>query len=367
MGKVSIVKTTNGIKAGLARALELAGGLAAFVAQADTIMLKPNLNGTEGLTNITLVESLIQLLLDSGMRNIFIAESTFGSAEMTDICFDKSGYAELAKRYDIPLINLNRSQYVETPVKAPLVVEKLKIAKEFFEADTVINIPVMKVHYATGITLALKNLKGLLVGAEKRRFHEVGLDKAIVDLNNTIKAHLHIVDCIQCMEKMGPRGGDMVDLNVIMAGGSAAEVDFIGSQIMGYSLEEVKHLKYYIERNRINLNAIEVAGEPVGAVSRPFKKVRMDDLVPENFIIHDKGACSACMNAFLLSVRFLDKIPDDAVNVYLGCKLDRKDITHGYNVAFGNCCFYGADFDVRIKGCPPYPFDLKNALKERRS
>jgi uncharacterized Fe-S center protein len=79
----------------------------------------------------------------------------------------------------------NRSEAVEVEVKDPLVLAKVNIAKEVFEADRIINIPVMKVHYATGITLALKNLKGLLVRDEKRRFHEIGLDKAIVDLNST--------------------------------------------------------------------------------------------------------------------------------------------------------------------------------------
>ena len=90
----------------------------------------------------------------------------------------------------------------------------------------------MKVHYATGITLALKNMKGLLVGGAKRRCHEAGLDKAIVDLNNTldkaivdlnntIRPHLNVVDAISCMERMGPRGGDIVRMDLVMAGGDS--------------------------------------------------------------------------------------------------------------------------------------------------
>ena len=32
--------------------------------------------------------------------------------------------------------------------------------------------------------------------------------------------------------------------------------------------------------------------------------------------------------------------------------------------AFGNCCKNtNVKFDIKIKGCPPYPFDLKNALE----
>ncbi|MBN1353164.1 MAG: DUF362 domain-containing protein [Candidatus Omnitrophica bacterium] len=365
MGTVSIAKTTNGIKPALIQALNLIGGLNRFVAANDRIMLKPNLNGTEGLTDISLFESLIQLLSDLGAKNVIIAESTFGNADMTDMCFLKSGYAELAKKYTIPLINLNRSQYIEKEVARPLVLKKIRIAKEVFEVDKIINVPIMKVHYATGVTLSLKNMKGLLVGEEKRRFHEVGLDKAIVDLNTTVEPALNIVDSIHCMERMGPRGGDRVDLDMILAGEDAAEVDYVGSQIMSYSLEEVKHLKYYIEQHDVDVNEIMIAGESLEKVKRQFKKVQMDTLIPGNVHIHEKDACSACMNALLLSLRFLDKPSRDNVNVYLGSKVDIENVNaEGYKVAFGNCCVYGMGFNAHVKGCPPYPFDLKRVLEE---
>ena len=104
------------------------------------------------------------------------------------------------------------------------------IAKEIDEIDKLINLPIMKVHYATGITLALKNLKGILVRDDKRNFHALGLDECIVDLNNTIKPHINILDCITCMERMGPRGGDLVNLGLILAGKESGAVDYVGSR-----------------------------------------------------------------------------------------------------------------------------------------
>ena len=58
MAKVSIVRTIQGIKQGLFDAVELVGGLASYIGHADKILLKPNLNGTEGVTNKELVEAL---------------------------------------------------------------------------------------------------------------------------------------------------------------------------------------------------------------------------------------------------------------------------------------------------------------------
>jgi uncharacterized protein (DUF362 family) len=363
MGKVSIVRTNEGIKSSLQNALDLIGGLESYISSDEKVMLKPNLNGTEGITNIELVEALIRLLLDFRVKNIVIAESTFGSQQMTDMCFNKSGYVELAKKYGIKLINLNRSEIVEVEVRKPLELEKLNIAREVFEVDKIINIPVMKVHYATGITLALKNLKGLLVRDEKRHFHEVGLDKAIVDLNNTIKPGLNIIDCISCMERMGPKGGDIVSLNLLVAGSDCAEVDYIGSLLMGYQLEEVKHLKYYIEENKINLDKIELVGERIEDVKYGFKKVEMENIIPNGFMIYNKNACSSCMNALLLSCQFLEKDLPDNVEIYLGSVVEESS-SDVVKIAFGNCCKGDAFFDKVVKGCPPFPFTLKEVLEK---
>jgi uncharacterized protein (DUF362 family) len=366
MGQVSLVRTNQnqGIKGSLNEALDLIGGLGRYIKRSDKVMLKPNLNGLEGYTNKELVESLIQLLFDLKVREVFIAESTFGDKYNTNMLFNKTGFFELANNYGIDLVNLNESEVVEAKVKNPLVLDKIRIAKEVYEADKIINLPNMKVHYATGISLALKNLKGLLVGDEKRHFHEVGLDKAIVDLNNTIGVHLNIVDAISCMERMGPRGGDIVKLNLIMAGESRAEVDYVGSLIMGYDISEIKHLEYYVKVNGIDLEKIENVGEEIENVKYPFKKVKMENIIQKKIRVHNKNACSSCMNAFLLSCSFLYGTLTNDVDMYLGSRVEENGNSGSMKIAFGNCCPKDMSCDKRIKGCPPYPFTLGDYLKD---
>ncbi len=364
MGKVSIGRINQGIKEGLVKVLDLLGGLEHFIDRNDRIMLKPNLNGEEGCTNIELVECLLQLLLDLNVKKVFIAESTFGTSQITNMFFNKTGYSDLAKKYNIDLVNLNKSEVVRVKVEKPLILEKINIAKEVFEADKIINLPNMKVHYATGVTLAMKNLKGFLVGDEKKHFHTVGLDKAIVDLNNTIKVHLNIVDCISCMERMGPRGGDIVKLNLLIAGENIAEVDYVGTQIMSYGVDEVKHLKYYLEMNKVDLDSVEVVGEDIGNVKYRFKKVDLKGIVPKGFRIHNRDACSSCMNAFLLSCFLLQDKLDEDMDVYLGSLVEEDDISEGFKIGFGNCCPKEINFEKRINGCPPYPYLLRDLIEK---
>ncbi len=362
MGCVSIVKTHVDLKQSLHNALDLLGGINTFVQKHDRVLLKPNLNDFECFTTPELTAALIELLFDNNIRNVHIGESTFGNERITNNHFIKTGYIDLAKKYNIDIINLNKSKAVPISVNNPLILQEINIAEDVLWATKIINLPVMKVHYATGVTLCLKNLKGLLARDEKRHFHEVALDKAIVDLNNSIKADLHIIDGITCMETMGPKGGDLLNLNLIIAGKNGGEVDYIGSKIMGYDLSEVPHLRYYLEANKINVNEIRVLGEKYEHVMHPFKKVNMEKLVPPFVTIYNRNACSSCANALLLSFRFLEKQLPDHLDVYLGTK---HKIMKGPNikVGFGNCCIKEYSFDRSVKGCPPYPFELKKILE----
>lgn len=56
------------------------------------------------------------------------------------------------------------------------------------------------------------------------------------------------------------------------------------------------------------------------------------------------------------------------IDVYLGSILAEQDFCVGLRIAFGNCCHKSmrdkVKFDKIIRGCPPYPFDLKKSLDQ---
>jgi uncharacterized protein (DUF362 family) len=363
MGKISIVKIKRNIKDSLVRALELIGGVRAFLQADDIALLKPNLNDFESFTSPQVVSGLIEILFDFNIKNVFIAESTFGNEHVTANYFKKTGYTELAARYNIDLVNINKSRVIEKSVGRPLVLDTIRIGAEVGRATKIINLPVMKVHYATRVTLCLKNLKGLLAKEEKKHFHEIGLEKAIVDLNNTIPAALNIIDCTTCMESMGPKGGDVFNLNLLIAGANSGEVDAVGAEIMGFDVKEINHIHDYIVHNNIDLGGMEVVGNTIEEVRRPFKRVEMKDTIPANFTIHNINACSACANALLLSFKFMNNPPTGNHHIFLGpkCNID-DEMPNG--IGFGNCCIK-QNVAIKIKGCPPYPPLLAQELERK--
>lgn len=361
MGRVSIVKI-YGMKESLHNSIELIGGLNSFFRTGDTVLIKPNLNDFVSFTSPDLVASFIELLFDNNIKDIFIAESTFGNAVMTEKHFKATGYLELAKRYNITIVNINKSRPVKIKVTQPVLLDTLKIGEEVEKTTKIVNFPVMKVHYATGVTLCMKNLKGLLSREEKIHFHEMGLEKSIVDLNNTIPVALNILDGSSCMESMGPKGGDVFNLNILVAGSSPAEVDYVALKIMGFNPADIIHLNSFIKHNRIDVNDILTCGEEIKDVYRPFKKAEMKMHCRNNFVIHNINACSACVNALLLSMKFLDKDISGKFDIYIGQKyVDAGELNK--SIGFGNCC-KKKNVAIKIKGCPPYPFLLKHSLSK---
>ena len=103
MSRVALKQINSGMKSSLNELINLIGGLDEFLNHDDVVLLKPNINGKEGVTNIKLVKSLIELLLDFKVKKIVIGEATFGNSQMTDVYFEKSGYADLAKKYEIEI------------------------------------------------------------------------------------------------------------------------------------------------------------------------------------------------------------------------------------------------------------------------
>lgn len=359
MDTISILKTNGDMIENIRVLLAPLSGLPAFVDLRDRVLIKPNLNDTDLVTNIDLTDALITLLKEHGVYRIAMGEATFGTTQMTDALFRKTGYTGLAEKHEIPLYNFNRSQAVAVPVTNPLITDTLHIAREAMEADAIINLPVMKVHYATGVTLAMKNLKGLLVGDEKTRFHDIGLNEAIADLNRTVRPVLNIIDATTCMERMGPKGGDLVRLNLLLAGGSAAHIDSVGTRIMGYDPQEIKHLTLYAESQGIDLDAVNTAGEDIEAVAYPFRKVDLENAIPPYIHVYARGACSACMNDLILSCSFLEQ-DGTPVDIYMGAGWEAIPPDA---VAFGNCAARSGAARC-VRGCPPFPFSLKKTLEQ---
>jgi Pyruvate/2-oxoacid:ferredoxin oxidoreductase delta subunit len=119
---------------------------------------------------------------------------------------------------------------------------KAGVAKECLEADLLINIPKLKTHFEMGMSVCLKNLMGCLVGQENKKKTHQSLALNILNLNNKIKPHLHIVDAIISMEGLGPTRGMPIQTNTVFIGTDPYLLDMMCAKLASFDYKKVKTL-----------------------------------------------------------------------------------------------------------------------------
>jgi uncharacterized protein (DUF362 family)/NAD-dependent dihydropyrimidine dehydrogenase PreA subunit len=157
--------------------------------------------------------------------------------------------------------------------------EKLVISKAVLEADWVINVPKFKTHFQTRITGAVKNMFGIVVGAEKARVHLSApkprdFAEALVDIYQLRIPDLTIMDAVVGMEGNGPSGRDLRPIGKILAGRNGVAVDGLMAAMMGIRAQEVDMLAIAHQRGlgEVDVRNMEIEGSwaPIAGFKMPL-------------------------------------------------------------------------------------------------
>jgi len=288
MTRISIVQNGNA-EAAVHEAIDLIGGIEAFVKSGDKIVIKPNLTtalpSSTGLTTDPyVVEAVINLCMKRSPAEIVIAEGS-GGAE-TNLAFERCGYSRLAEKYDVKLVDLNKSPTCLVDLPKGRFLRQLSIPKVVLESDVLINVPKFKIR-KNWATLSIKNLLGVLPGkgrfsgefwtpdgkwfrpeGEKKRVHE-NLTEGLVDLNTVIHPSLIVMDGIVASYENKP-----VQLNIVLAGKDPLALDCVATRIAGLDYSQIPYLRCAAERGigEADIEKIEVLGTPLSVVEEKWKE-----------------------------------------------------------------------------------------------
>ncbi|MBN1820425.1 MAG: DUF362 domain-containing protein [Prolixibacteraceae bacterium] len=303
---VSVVKIKNGnFKYAVETAVDLLGGTGKVLEGKRKILLKPNLVApySHFTTKPEIVKAIAELFIDSG-KEVCIAEGSAsaegfnqkGSVEyrtrkpeildpMQKYIFDKLGYTDLAKELDIPLINLHSGELVDVEVPNGLAFNKITLHRSVAETDLLVSVPMMKTHVLATVTLGMKNLIGVYPGSVYYSVRSFLHDKAfergsegiayeIIDMVRASKMGLTIIDASTAMEGNGPAEGDLVKMDLIIAGTNPLATDFVAANIMGFEIDEIPTFNWAVKSGMkpVGLDEIEVRGERIDDVKRKFKR-----------------------------------------------------------------------------------------------
>jgi uncharacterized protein (DUF362 family) len=273
MTRVAIVKGTSPVETTV-KALETIGSdVDVALSGKKPVLIKPNyLNSKHPSTGITtdsrVIEGIAKFLRQHKIEDIIIGEGS-GFADTFE-AFKVAGVDEVAERWSVKLVDLNKDEFVEVNPPNPLSLRKVRVAKTALES-TIISVPKLKPHRVATVTLSLKNMMGAL--ASKGTMHVGSLSENIVDLASILRPSISVVDGIIAGEGH-ESSGNPVEMNLIIAGTDPVAVDAVGAAVMGIVPTEVKHLLLAEKKGlgTCNLEKITILGETIEKVKRKFNR-----------------------------------------------------------------------------------------------
>jgi uncharacterized protein (DUF362 family) len=378
--KVPPTKSGEELKAALMNIVHSLGGMEKFVKKGQNVVIKPNVVADHGLrdgvyqggvvTDVGLVRALIELLLPVAGK-VTVAEGASINRAETDKLFAHYGYDRLAeidpKR--VALVDLNTDSLIRKTVPKGKRMLSREIPVTLEQADVIINLPVMKTHFAALVSLSIKNLQGAIPPLEKYMSHFFGLWQNLVNIHHLVKPKLVIVDGLTALENFGPVYGSPKPMNLLIGGTNPVAVDATTMRIMGLNpvLSPPVMLAYMQGLGPIEPEKIHVVGASVEEARGAFKEAEVDVTGGRKFMVHDGRACGGCrgyLHYVLHKLRrpdpknpeslLIDRPFEKRVNVFLGPDTGVEPNPEETNVFMGICQQHHAGMGKHLPGCPPH-------------
>jgi uncharacterized protein (DUF362 family) len=382
------------------RAVELCGGLDHLPAQAK-VFIKPNIVFWSKsaafpkwgvITTSRVVEDMIALLKERGIDDIAIGEGTVTTRpkdfETPAHAFESLGYNRLKKRYGLKVFNVFERPFKKIDLGGGVI---LNFNVDSLESDFVVNLPVLKTHAQAVVSLGIKNLKGLIDVASRKKCHNADLHKNlhywIARLADNLPPSLTLLDGIYTNERGPGIDGRIHRSNLLVASADVFSADLVGSKVLGHDPADVPHLVFAARhRNRpIDLSDIQVAGERIedvakyheyffayneeGSLPMPMAKMGIQGL---SFKKYDLTMCTYCSGLTRLILLALAKAwqgtPWDDVEILTGKGMaptpgKKKTILLGQCMIQANKNHPDIQEMIPVKGCPPSVPDLVRAFQ----
>jgi uncharacterized protein (DUF362 family) len=361
MVKIAVEKVGEDLHDALIKAINALDD--AHLSPHDRVLIKPNIvepvrPQSGNITNPHLVDAIIRWCKDRGVREIVIGEgpSYYVSEARLLSCFTQTGYSDVAERHGIDWVLFDHSPHVLYEDRGPRLPREFGVSRFAFDFNKIINVPVLKTHYLTRVTLAMKNLKGFLRRGDKPRFHS-HLAEAIVELNKLVRPYLNIVD------------GTMAEIPIIVVGRDIVATDSVAASLMGFNPSSVETIRLGAEAGlgQMDLTRMSVMGEDLAHLKMNFELPQ--EMIRRWFqalrVLDGKGVCSGCLIPLLSALtHFRDegRQLSDPLNLILGRGVRIPET--GRTLRVGDCAKEALWEGSFIEGCPPDKGDVTRMLEK---
>lgn len=319
--KVALLRCTldEDLSAKTRQLIALLGGMDTVVGEGDRVFVK--VNGTMArprddgaVVDAQILWGVVDEAFAAGAAEVAVGDAAVLDQGGTLPIFQKLKYDEVAKATGATLIDLNQPPFARVLVPGGgLAYRSLLVHEATRGFDVLLNVPKLKNHPCTSVTLGLKNMFGMtpmnpIMGYTKGSFHGTvpeeelvhstpadqlartyagefakgrpsmqshdKLNRAVIDHNLVFPSSLVVIDGVVGMEGQGPWSGDPVRSNVLIAGYDLVATDVVAARLMGYVPEEIPLFHYAVQAGlgEIDFERIECVGDPFSELQTAFKR-----------------------------------------------------------------------------------------------
>lgn len=247
-----VVVTGDDSYADTVKAVDGLGGMERFVKRADTVLVKPNIGWDRtpeqaGNTNPQVVAALVDMSFKAGAKRVNIFDVTCNDPRR---CYESSQIQSVAREHGANVYIPEDWDTIPASFAFNSPMEGWPMLKDAVECDVFINVPILKHHRLTRLTLSMKNLMGVC-GGNRGLIHQ-NIGQKVADLTEFFNPELTIIDAYRVLVRNGPTGGNLEDVEVmktVIAGTDPVLSDAFASILVGVDPLDVPYIKNAAERN----------------------------------------------------------------------------------------------------------------------
>jgi uncharacterized protein (DUF362 family) len=246
------------------KAIASLGGMNAFVKKGQKVLVKPNIGWDVvpeggGNTHPRLVTRIIEHCYDAGAKEVVVFDHT---CDQWVKCYKNSGIERAVKDAKGTIVSGDsESNYHDVDVPRGQKLTKAKVHEALLEADVFINVPILKHHSSSQLTIGMKNLMGVVW--DRGYWHRNDLHQCIADFSSYRNPDLTVVDAYYVMKQNGPRGvsrDDVVVMKSQIVGTDMVAADAAATKLWGMDPSDIGHIRIAdaMGLGRMNLDGLSI-------------------------------------------------------------------------------------------------------------
>jgi uncharacterized protein (DUF362 family) len=252
--KVVLADTKPGIADAIRNVFEPFGGGENFLRSSRDVYIKVNAVGLEPnvYTDPEVLRQTILYFKQCGARSIYVIENCT-QANFTRLVFKAIGYFKVCKETGAIPVYLDETPAI--PVFLEGVEEFIDLSRFVFERlieqraeNFYLSLPKLKTHSMSQVTLSIKNQFGLVHQKSRIADHNYRIHQKFADIYRVLRPDFALIDgLIATTHGHYPTRYNadkcVVPMDLLIGGADPLATDVVASALMGFGLEDVRHLK----------------------------------------------------------------------------------------------------------------------------